>query len=220
MKALCSNGTYVGVVDKRVLIQHGPSLYLCLAPALAKALVYQRALQHIPPASALAPFTLTPPPPLIDLLLLADDMKLERATELCTELCSEMKKALLTEYFHVHIDSEARLVSLPQILGPEWRSPLVALPKALCALGTSVNWRSEQQCLHDIATILAVLYCEPVTDTSAVVDGNAPSFAWLSEHVLLPELRNHFDAPKSLAEEGDVVRIASLDKLYKVFERC
>jgi DNA mismatch repair protein MLH1 len=46
------------------------------------------------------------------------------------------------------------------------------------------------------------------------------SKAWTIEHVFFPALRQRYMPPKSAAEDGTIVRVASLDKLYKVFERC
>jgi len=43
---------------------------------------------------------------------------------------------------------------------------------------------------------------------------------WTVEHIFFPALRRRFQPSKSAGEDGSVVRIASLDKLYKVFERC
>jgi DNA mismatch repair protein MLH1 len=42
---------------------------------------------------------------------------------------------------------------------------------------------------------------------------------WQIQHVIFPALRRYVNAPKSLLDR-DVVQIASLPDLYKVFERC
>lgn len=42
---------------------------------------------------------------------------------------------------------------------------------------------------------------------------------WQIEHVLFPTIRKYLTAPKSLLER-DVVQVASLPDLYRVFERC
>ncbi|KAI9074670.1 hypothetical protein K1719_043386 [Acacia pycnantha] len=43
---------------------------------------------------------------------------------------------------------------------------------------------------------------------------------WSIQHVLFPSLRLFFKPPASMATNGTFVQIASLEKLYKVFERC
>ena len=42
---------------------------------------------------------------------------------------------------------------------------------------------------------------------------------WRIEHVLFPTMRRYLDAPKTLLEH-DIVQVANLPDLYKVFERC
>jgi DNA mismatch repair protein MLH1 len=45
------------------------------------------------------------------------------------------------------------------------------------------------------------------------------SASWQTEHILLQALRKFLVAPKSLLE-NDVVQVANLPDLYRVFERC
>ncbi|XP_022972874.1 DNA mismatch repair protein MLH1 isoform X2 [Cucurbita maxima] len=43
---------------------------------------------------------------------------------------------------------------------------------------------------------------------------------WSIQHVLIPSMKLFFKPPHSLAENGSFIRVASLEKLYKIFERC
>lgn len=43
---------------------------------------------------------------------------------------------------------------------------------------------------------------------------------WSIQHVLFPSIRLFFKPPTSLANNGTFVQVASLEKLYKIFERC
>ncbi|KAK9162100.1 hypothetical protein Syun_003002 [Stephania yunnanensis] len=43
---------------------------------------------------------------------------------------------------------------------------------------------------------------------------------WCIQHVLFPSMRLFLKPPKSMANNGTFVQVASLEKLYKVFERC
>ncbi|XP_057453907.1 DNA mismatch repair protein MLH1 [Lotus japonicus] len=43
---------------------------------------------------------------------------------------------------------------------------------------------------------------------------------WSIQHVLFPSMRLFFKPPVSMASNGTIVQVASLDKLYKIFERC
>ncbi|XP_050375759.1 DNA mismatch repair protein MLH1 isoform X1 [Argentina anserina] len=43
---------------------------------------------------------------------------------------------------------------------------------------------------------------------------------WSIQHVLFPSMRLFFKPPNSMATNGTFVRVASLEKLYRIFERC
>lgn len=43
---------------------------------------------------------------------------------------------------------------------------------------------------------------------------------WSIQHVLFPALRLFFKPPNSMAKNGTFVQVASLEKLYRIFERC
>ncbi|KAH1255930.1 DNA mismatch repair protein MLH1 [Glycine soja] len=43
---------------------------------------------------------------------------------------------------------------------------------------------------------------------------------WSIQHVLFPSMRLFFKPPASMATDGTFVQVTSLEKLYKIFERC
>uniref|UniRef100_A0A5B7C0A9 Putative MUTL isoform 1 n=1 Tax=Davidia involucrata TaxID=16924 RepID=A0A5B7C0A9_DAVIN len=43
---------------------------------------------------------------------------------------------------------------------------------------------------------------------------------WSIQHVLFPSMKLFFKPPNSMATDGTFVQVASLEKLYKIFERC
>lgn len=43
---------------------------------------------------------------------------------------------------------------------------------------------------------------------------------WCIQHVLVPSMRLFLQPPKSMANNGTFVQVASLEKLYRIFERC
>ncbi|WVZ67344.1 hypothetical protein U9M48_016434 [Paspalum notatum var. saurae] len=43
---------------------------------------------------------------------------------------------------------------------------------------------------------------------------------WTIQHVLFPSMQLFLKPPKSMATDGTFVQVASLEKLYKIFERC
>jgi DNA mismatch repair protein MLH1 len=46
-----------------------------------------------------------------------------------------------------------------------------------------------------------------------------PQQSWTIQHMFFPAFRD-FRPPKKFANDGTVIEIASLENLYKVFERC
>ena len=101
-----------------------------------------------------------------------------------------------------------------------------------------VNWNSEQECFDTFLRELAYFYVPgpgPLASPSppghsgndntdkdnhtANAQQDEASEKWQIEHVLFPAMKRYMNAPKSLLTR-DVVQIASLPDLYRVFERC
>lgn len=143
-------------------------------------------------------------------------------------------------------DGDVVLTSLPLLLeghepplGPRSVAP-GALPLFLLRLVRGVDWKNEQPCFEGIAAELARFYAsafhampEAMEEPSAAaaVDGQespADPFAsgpgaastWALQHRLYPALRLYLAPPAYLVATNAVVEVASLPKLYKVFERC
>lgn len=85
-----------------------------------------------------------------------------------------------------------------------------------------VNWTSEEECFDSFLRELAYFYTPgPVPSMSTLPSPSEEQNAerWQIQHILFPAMRRYLMAPKSLLER-DVVQVASLPDLYKVFERC
>lgn len=94
-----------------------------------------------------------------------------------------------------------------------------------------VDWTSEQSCFSSFLRELAYFYTpgpllegEPEPNSSSsnsAKEQNAGDKVerWQVQHVIFPCLRRYLVAPKSLLDR-DVVQVASLPDLYRVFERC
>ncbi|CAM8946674.1 unnamed protein product [Rhodiola kirilowii] len=67
-----------------------------------------------------------------------------------------------------------------------------------------------------------VAIMEDVTDHEllSVAENAWAQREWSIQHVLFPAMRLFLKPPKSMATNGTFVQVASLNKLYKVFERC
>ncbi|KAI0305308.1 DNA mismatch repair protein MutL [Multifurca ochricompacta] len=150
------------------------------------------------------------------------------------------RRDMLREYFSLGITVEGMVDSLP-VLIHDFTPNLDKLPLFLMRLGPQVNWNCEQECFDTFLRELAYFYvpgpgalAAPSSPPVGHSEGNATgrdddhalnvqregaSERWQIEHVLFPAMRRYLTAPKSLLTR-DVVQIASLPDLYRVFERC
>lgn len=77
------------------------------------------------------------------------------------------------------------------------------------------------ECFESFLRELAYFYVpEPLNSDSAGKDKTGEAAArWQIQHVLFPAMAKYLHAPKSLLDR-DVVQVAHLPDLYRVFERC
>jgi DNA mismatch repair protein MLH1 len=82
------------------------------------------------------------------------------------------------------------------------------------------------ECFESFLRELAYFYVPgplcPTTDPETETEdekGQEKAERWQIQHIVFPSLRRYIAAPKTLLDR-DVVQIASLPDLYKVFERC
>ncbi|XP_009462714.1 PREDICTED: DNA mismatch repair protein Mlh1 isoform X2 [Nipponia nippon] len=57
-------------------------------------------------------------------------------------------------------------------------------------------------------------------DENEDADSASTTWKWTVEHVLYKAFRTHLLPPKHFAEDGNILQLANLPDLYKVFERC
>ncbi|KAA1476635.1 DNA mismatch repair protein MutL [Dentipellis sp. KUC8613] len=237
--------TFVGVVDlerELSLVQHSTRLYLVSHGALAEELFYQLGLRQF---GNLPRLQLDPPPSLRDLVTLAVDA--EDALEIAASPLSKPqiidaivetltgRREMLEEYFSLVISPDGKVEALPMLLR-EYTPNLDKSPLFLMRLGPQVNWTSEAECFETFLRELAYFYVpgpgplaqeqlQPPSPSSSPPDGSQPEAQavkaekWQIEHVLFPAFRRYLVAPKSLLTR-DVVQVADLPDLYRVFERC
>ncbi|KAI0293990.1 hypothetical protein BC826DRAFT_1013643 [Russula brevipes] len=235
---------FVGVVDlvrDLSVVQFLKKLYLVNHGALAEELFYQLGLRQFGNFPRLK---LDPPAPLRPLITLA--VNAEENTELSKLTKPQIvdsiahilisRREMLREYFSLGITIEGMVDSLPALI-PDFTPNLDKLPLFFMRLGTQVNWNSEQDCFDAFLRELAYFYvpgpgplATPPPPRHSADDGTdkdghtntqreeAPE-KWQIEHVLFPAMKRYLTAPKSLLTR-DVVQIASLPDLYRVFERC
>ena len=127
---------------------------------------------------------------------------------------------MLLEYFMLDIRNDtgaAMLHSLPLIVD-NITPQAVLLPMFLLRLGTEVEWETEKECFQTLACEFAEFYA-PLSATDSKQDEDK-DVAWIVQHVLFPAFRSMLQPSQRIASDGSVLEIASLENLYKVFERC
>ncbi|KAH9852552.1 DNA binding protein [Lenzites betulinus] len=156
------------------------------------------------------------------------------------------RRDMLQEYFALGISADRRVETLPLLLRG-YTPNLDKLPLFLMRLGPQVDWMDERACFATFLRELAEFYVpEPLlsdaTQSGADVEmggaeedeqgrgaaageqaaeaaGAQKAALWQIQHVLFPTMARYLVPPKSLLER-DVVQVADLPDLYRVFERC
>ncbi|KAF8899820.1 DNA mismatch repair protein MutL [Gymnopilus junonius] len=221
---------FVGIVDIHrclSLVQCSTKLYLLNHDALAEELFYQLGLRQFGDFSRIK---LDPPPSLREMIKMAVDAEedLESSTSLTKpQIVDRVEKILvdrremLSEYFSLNISDDGHVESIPLLLR-DYIPNLDNLPNFLMRLGPQVDWMSEAECFETFLRELAYFYTPTLpTPTSADVQEKDQYKAerWQIQHILFPAMRRYLIPSKSLLDR-DVVQIANLPDLYKVFERC
>ncbi|KAI5120891.1 hypothetical protein M0805_002991 [Coniferiporia weirii] len=223
---------FVGIVDlprSLSLVQYETKLYLVNHAALAEELFYQLGLRQF---GNFARLKLEPPPPIRHLVRLAvhtEDgrwkacgLALEEeevVDRIVTKLTANAP--MLDEYFSLGITADGSLASIPLLLRG-YTPDLARLPLFLMRLGPQVSWTHERDCFSSFLRELAYFYSPGSLDAARADASEAAAEKaerWQIEHVLFPCARKYLQPPRTLLDR-DVVQVASLPDLYRVFERC
>lgn len=178
----------------------------------------------------------------------ADDPTLELGTDFSKAQLVERatsrllsNSAMLSEYFSLDLDSESEQVrGLPALLADQDVLPVENLPTLFLRLATQVDWADEKRCFESFARELA--YAHTLSQTSsqeensrtggAVLDddgqemedgGIEASIRWKIQHVWFPHMASRgggFIPSRALVKEDKLIQVASLNDLYRIFERC
>ncbi|OSD08103.1 DNA mismatch repair protein MutL [Trametes coccinea BRFM310] len=232
------------------LVQHGTRLYLLNHGALAAELFYQLGLRQFGNFSRIRLNPAPQLRMLIALAVDAEEgirrngLSKEAVTDRIVDILME-RREMLQEYFSMGISENGRVETLPMLLH-DYTPNLDKLPLFLMRLGPQVNWSEEKACFDAFLRELAYFYVpEPLlpdedsrgpdtasqgadgaqedrheTITAGPETTNArKAVLWQIHHVLFPAMARYLTPPKSLLDR-DVVQVADLPDLYRVFERC
>ncbi|XP_038076827.1 DNA mismatch repair protein Mlh1-like [Patiria miniata] len=232
--------TFVGLVNaEHALIQHQTKLYLVNTVKLSRELFYQLMIFDFGNCGIMR---LSTPASIYDLAMLAldseesgwteDDGPKEQLAKYVLDLL-QSKAEMIGDYFSLQIDEEGNLCTIPLLLD-DYIPALDRLPMFVLRLATEVEWDSEKECFESLARECGLFYGihknirleekdgkeeEPTASTS---QATMPTYnwRWTIEHVVYPALKALLLPPKTFAQDANVLQIANLPDLYKVFERC
>lgn len=243
---LFSEHTFVGMADGTyALVQHRTKLYMVSLPVLTQELMRQQAVRGLGQFRRLQ---LSEAVPIHDAIRLAleDAEKAGTRNEsmhgpigattssFAQSLCK--RRELLRDCFAIDIDANGNLCSLP-VLVERYTPGIERIPELLLGIACDVDWTSEKECFAAIANKLGEAYSvgpflsferrnvstvaeENVEGSMSEHEGNTPDDEWLLKHVIFPAIKKYLLPPKSFAVDGYVMQVASLERLYKIFERC
>lgn len=227
-----NNAVYVGVVDpsrRLCCFQYDLKLFICDYSAVLYEFYYQVALSEF---CNYGEYTLSEPLLLDDLLQILysanettsnnneDNELLSPKEEIIDKIIS--MQDMLAEYFQIRIrynsNNKPMLHTLPMIM--KGINPVIGkLPYFIYRLGNQINYDDERQCLQGVLRQISLLYIpQPISADNEPDKSRRDSIDYDLENLIFPQLKLRFLATKSLVP--DLVQIADLPGLYKVFERC
>eukprot|EP00871_Galdieria_phlegrea_P006098 jgi/Galph1/976/GphlegSOOS_G5689.1 len=154
--------------------------------------------------------------------------------ELAVELCSILSRhrLILSRFFSITFEgsrlSEFHLVCIPRLFEEQCVSQR-SIGEFLFRLAGETRWYHGDLFLLDVCdtvatfwTTVSVQHDDSASPSSAYCDTDEKhgSSMWLLEHILLKKMRQYLLPPKKFATNGIILEITSLEKLYRVFERC
>ncbi|XP_066483853.1 DNA mismatch repair protein Mlh1 isoform X2 [Tiliqua scincoides] len=228
--------SFVGCVSPQwALVQYQTKLYLLNTTKLSEEMFYQVLIYDFGNFGVLR---LSEPAPLYDLAMLAlenaesgwteEDGPKEGLAEYIVQFLTK-RSEMLKDYFSLEIDEEGNLTGLPLLID-NYVPPLEGLPMFVLRLATEVNWDEEKECFESLSRECAMFYSirkqyimeesDLTTQQPEAAGAGITLWKWTVAHVLYKAFRTFLLPPKNFTEDGNILQLANLPDLYKVFERC
>lgn len=211
---------FVGVASRaKALVQCGNVLYLCDTQRLCLELFYQQSIANFENFDSVE---LVDPLEIRELAMIAFDMKecgWVEADGPKEELAKQVEivlmdqREMLQEYFNITINADGALETLPSIV-TSYMPVMSHLPLLIIRLATEVNYEDEKECFKSICEELAAFY------SRLSLTSSNEEFHFLAETIIYPEVRKYLKPPKKFLTDGTLLKLTSLQELFKVFERC
>ncbi|XP_053115825.1 DNA mismatch repair protein Mlh1 isoform X2 [Hemicordylus capensis] len=205
LQEMLRDHSFVGCVNPQwALVQYQTKLYLVNTTKLSQEMFYQILIYDFGNFGVLR---LSEPAPLYDLAMLAlenaesgwteEDGPKEGLAEYIVQFLTK-KSEMLKDYFSLEIDE--------------------------------VNWDEEKECFESLSREYAMFYSirkqyimeesDLTAQQAEEAEAETRSWKWAVEHVLYKAFRTSLLPPKNFREDGNILQLANLPDLYKVFERC
>lgn len=228
--------SFVGCCDaNKCAIQHRLNLYLVDVPEVCTHFLYQCILEQF---EHLNRIRISQAPSVRSLLRLHLEcvrtkvsfagLPVEQQDDLLSQMEAILKPVrlqMMRLYFSIDITDDLRVTALPSVI-PGFKPDMIGLPRFIFRLCTKINYNDEKECFRSIATELASFLSPPPLNPPFLAPGekdidDRDTRAHQIEHVLFGAMKTaEFRPPKHLGSSGAVRQIASIDQLYKTFERC
>uniref|UniRef100_A0A8B9DJ60 MutL homolog 1 n=1 Tax=Anser cygnoides TaxID=8845 RepID=A0A8B9DJ60_ANSCY len=238
LQEMLRDHSFVGCVSPQwALVQYQTKLYLLNTTKLSQELFYQILIYDFANFGVLR---LSEAAPLYELAMLAledpesgwteEDGPKEGLAEYIVEFLKK-KAEMLKDYFSLEIDEEGNLIGLPLLID-NYIPLLEGLPMFILRLATEVNWDEEKECFESLSKELSLFYSirkqyliDELVSTFSVFqnedsDSASPPWKWTVEHIVYKAFRTYLLPPKHFTDDGNILQLANLSDLYKVFERC
>lgn len=195
--------------------------------ALSRQLFYQLSIRRFGEHTAIV---LRTPVKIFDFVMEALQLKENDYSEGdgdMSEICKAVveflmtKRDLLMDYFSIEISIDgSTLLSIPELLVGYTPCPIY-LPTFLLRLATVVDWESEKDCFQEVAQELATFYSRLPLDDADDFRHLSSSAKTIVQNIFVPAYKQLLIPQRSLMEDRtSIIEVTSLEKLYKVFERC
>jgi DNA mismatch repair protein MLH1 len=233
-----------GDPDGLWLIQHATKLSAVRFRTMAREFFFQRVVARF---GAHRTRRLAERAPISDLVVLALDLerdedgdggeladpRVARVADAARTSVAE-KAPLLGEYFGVDVDAASGSITGLPVLVEGFEPDLRGLPEFALALAHDVDWTEEKACFRTVADALATFYADSFdsraeTEREASVAESETETRRETEETervraikqfVFPAMRRCLYPSKVAAVQGVATQVASLEQLYRVFERC
>ena len=239
LSELFRDHTFVGCIDaNRCAIQHRLILFVVQIPEISRHFFYEQILDGF---EDFEPMRLNPPASVTQLLrlFLSDGIQTKVHFESLppaeqsdllgklTGLLTPKRREMMRTYLSLDINDSLELCSLPIVVA-NYMPDFTQLPRFVYQLCSKVNYKNEKMCFENLCRVLAEFFSPSELDPALLGPSAMPedqeeraTRAWSIENVLFNSFKQgSYHVPRLCSNNGAVVQIASVDGLYKCFERC